>query len=92
MRSAVYISLYSSGGIREAVDRMALPGTSDAVEILHAELGERAEVLGALALVIGNTERLRSVGLAAFTPPTTAMQAGRGRPVGRKEEVHAGSM
>jgi predicted NBD/HSP70 family sugar kinase len=80
------------GGIREAVDRMALPGTSDAVEILHAELGERAEVLGALALVIGNTERLRSVGLAAFAPPTTTPQAGRGRPVGRKEEVHAGSM
>ena len=29
-------------------------------------LGDRAEVLGALALVIGDTERLRSVGLAAL--------------------------
>jgi hypothetical protein len=29
-------------------------------------LGERAEVLGALALVIGDTDRLRSAGLAAL--------------------------
>jgi hypothetical protein len=29
-------------------------------------LGERAEVLGALTLVIADTERMRSVGLAAL--------------------------
>jgi hypothetical protein len=36
------------------------------VEVRPAELGKRAEVLGALALVIGDTERLRSAGLAAL--------------------------
>jgi predicted NBD/HSP70 family sugar kinase/biotin operon repressor len=51
-------------GIRESVDRHALPGAAAAVRILPAELGDRAEMLGALALVIGNTDRLRSAGLA----------------------------
>lgn len=51
-------------GIRDAVDRFALPGAAAAVAIRPAELGERAEMLGALALVIGDTERLRSAGLA----------------------------
>lgn len=50
-------------GIREAVDRYAQPGAASAVEIRPAELGDRAEMLGALALVIGNTDRLRPVGL-----------------------------
>lgn len=51
-------------GIRDAVDRYALPGAAAAVQIRPAELGERAELLGALALVIGDTEGLRSAGLA----------------------------
>lgn len=51
-------------GIRESVDRYALPGASAAVQIRPAELGDRAEMLGALALVIGNTNLLRSAGLA----------------------------
>lgn len=51
-------------GIRESVDRYALPGAAAAVEIRPAELGERAELLGALALVINDTDRLRSAGLA----------------------------
>jgi predicted NBD/HSP70 family sugar kinase len=37
-----------------------------AVDVRPGLLGERAEVLGALALVIGNAERLRSAGLAAL--------------------------
>jgi predicted NBD/HSP70 family sugar kinase len=53
-------------GIREAIDRHALPGAAEAVEVRPATLGERAEVLGALALVIGDTDRLRSAGLAAL--------------------------
>lgn len=53
-------------GIREAVDRYALPAAASALEIRPAELGERAELLGALALVIGDTERLRSAGLATL--------------------------
>jgi predicted NBD/HSP70 family sugar kinase len=53
-------------GIREAIGRYALPGVADAVEVKAGVLGERAEVLGALALVIGDTERLRSAGLVAL--------------------------
>jgi predicted NBD/HSP70 family sugar kinase len=52
-------------GIRDAIDRYALPGASRSVEVKSGVLGERAEVLGALALVISDTERLRSVGMAA---------------------------
>ncbi len=53
-------------GIRDAIDRYALPGASRSVEVRAGVLGDRAEVLGALALVISDTERLRSVGLAAL--------------------------
>jgi predicted NBD/HSP70 family sugar kinase/biotin operon repressor len=57
-------------GIREAIDRHALPGAAEAVEVRPATLGERAEVLGALALVIADTERLRSAGLASLASST----------------------
>ena len=57
-------------GIREAIDRYALPGAAEAVEVKAATLGERAEVLGALALVIADTERLRSAGLASLASAT----------------------
>lgn len=53
-------------GIREALDRYALPPVRQAIELRAGVLGERAEVLGALALVIGDTDRLRSAGLAAL--------------------------
>jgi len=39
-------------GIRESVKRYAQPGTADALLLLPGELGERAEVLGALALAL----------------------------------------
>jgi predicted NBD/HSP70 family sugar kinase/biotin operon repressor len=39
-------------GIRESVDRYAQPGTAGAVTVLAGKLGERAEVLGALALAL----------------------------------------
>jgi predicted NBD/HSP70 family sugar kinase len=54
-------------GIREAIDRYALPGAAEAVEVKAGVLGERAEVLGALAVVIADTERLRSAGLLSAT-------------------------
>src|SRR5436190_1381223 len=54
-------------GIREAIDRRALPGAAQAVTVMAGELGERAEVLGALTLVIADTDRLRSRGLAALS-------------------------
>jgi predicted NBD/HSP70 family sugar kinase len=53
-------------GIREAVDRYALPAAAHAVRILQGELGPRAEVLGAVADVVRDTERVRSAGLAAI--------------------------
>ena len=53
-------------GIREALDRYALPPVRAALELRAGVLGERAELLGALALVIGDTDLLRSAGLAAL--------------------------
>ena len=45
-------------GIRESVNRFALPGAADAVRVTAGVLGDRAEVLGSLALVIGNSDGL----------------------------------
>ena len=53
-------------GIREAVDRYAQPGSAQAVTVTRGVLGERAEVLGALTLVIGDVQGVRSGGLAAL--------------------------
>ena len=53
-------------GIREAVDRYAQPGIAQAVMVTRGVLGDRAEVLGALTLVIGDTQSVRSGGLAAL--------------------------
>ena len=50
-------------GIRESIDRYAVPPAARSVEVVRGVLGDRAELLGALALVIGNTSRLRSAGL-----------------------------
>ena len=51
-------------GVREEIDRYSLPGAAAAVEVKAGILGERAEVLGALAVVIADTARLRAAGLA----------------------------
>ena len=53
-------------GIREGIDRGALPAAAEAVRVVRSPLGERAGVLGALSLVIGDTEGMRSAGLAAL--------------------------
>jgi predicted NBD/HSP70 family sugar kinase len=62
-------------GIRESIDRFSVPPAAQAVQVVRGVLGDRAEVLGALALVIGNTTRLRSLGLVGLGPdslnPTT---------------------
>jgi predicted NBD/HSP70 family sugar kinase len=63
-------------GIREALDRYALPPVRAAIELKAGVLGERAEVLGALALVIGDTDRLRSAGLAALHGELTTTMVG----------------
>jgi hypothetical protein len=53
-------------GINESLERHALPSVVAALEVKAGVLGDRAELLGALALVIGDTDRLRSAGLAAI--------------------------
>src|SRR3954447_12734738 len=57
-------------GIRDSVDRYAQPEAAVAVDVRRSELGSRAEVLGALTLVIGDTQRMTSAGLAALIPKT----------------------
>jgi predicted NBD/HSP70 family sugar kinase/biotin operon repressor len=49
-------------GIRDAIDRYAMPGAAARVGVKAGVLGDRAEVLGCLALVISDVERLRSAG------------------------------
>jgi predicted NBD/HSP70 family sugar kinase/biotin operon repressor len=79
-------------GIRETVYRYALPGAAEGVRVLLGELGDRAEVVGALALVIGNTENLSSKGLPAFAGwEAAAVRPAAQRSVARREEVRAGS-
>jgi glucokinase-like ROK family protein len=56
-------------GIRESVARYAQPAVAQAVEVMAGTLGDRAELLGALALVIGDTDRLNSADIAALTDP-----------------------
>ncbi len=47
-------------GIRESLGRFALPAVVGSVELVGGQLGGRAELLGGLSLVIGDTERLSS--------------------------------
>jgi predicted NBD/HSP70 family sugar kinase len=56
-------------GVIESVHRYAQPAVADAVEVRPGVLGDRAEVLGALALVIGDTDRLNSADIAAQPDP-----------------------
>ena len=44
------------GEMREAVRRHVIPSAGEDVEIVPGVLGERAEVLGAVALVLGSVE------------------------------------
>ena len=46
--------------LRDAVRRYALPAAADAVTIVTGELGDRAEMLGALVLVVGQSDRALS--------------------------------
>jgi predicted NBD/HSP70 family sugar kinase/biotin operon repressor len=57
-------------GIRDALDRYALPGAAEVVNVIPAELGERAEVLGAVALVTQSLDTL------PMFDPTTLIEFG----------------
>jgi predicted NBD/HSP70 family sugar kinase len=63
-------------GVREALERYALPAAVASARVTTGVLGERAEVLGALALVIGDTENLRSEGLSTVTTTTPSIGGG----------------
>jgi glucokinase-like ROK family protein len=45
------------GGVRESLQRSALPTAVQAAEVVAGSLGDRAEVLGAIALVLSEAER-----------------------------------
>ena len=77
--------------IREAIDRYALPGAAEVVRVVPGELGERAEVLGAVALVTQGTEAVALIETETFVSfgGAVAMDSTAKRPAGRKEVVHA---
>jgi hypothetical protein len=79
-------------GIREAVDRYALPGAADVVEVVPGELGERAEILGAVALVTQSTETLRVIGTESVVSfgHASGPESAAWSSVGGKEGVHTG--
>ena len=51
--------------LRESIARYAIPAAADDVRVLPGELGERAELLGALVLVLGRSDRALTSRLAA---------------------------
>ena len=53
-------------GVRSAIERHALPALAESVDVRLGALGERAALLGAIGLVVGDTERVRSEGLPAL--------------------------
>lgn len=62
-------------GVRESIDRFALPAAADAVRVVAGVLGDRAEVLGALALAIRDTEATGVAGPPGLTErPTPAVR------------------
>ncbi|MGI8904404.1 MAG: ROK family protein [Solirubrobacteraceae bacterium] len=52
------------GPLRESIGRCALPAAAENLCVVAGELGERAELMGALALVVGQAERVLSGRLA----------------------------
>ncbi len=52
-------------GVEDSIARFALPAARDALTVVGGQLGARAEVLGALSRVIGDTEGVSSEKLAA---------------------------
>ena len=53
-------------GVRSAIERHALPVLAASVDVRLGSLGERAALLGAIGLVAGDTERVRSDVLPAL--------------------------
>jgi predicted NBD/HSP70 family sugar kinase len=53
--------------IRESIRRYAIPAATEAVTVVAGALGERAELMGALALVVGQSEQVLSGRLRVAT-------------------------
>ncbi len=53
--------------LREAIARYAIPSAAEDVRVVVGELGERAELLGALVLVLGQSDRALTSRVAAAT-------------------------
>lgn len=53
--------------LREAIARYAIPAAAEDVRVVVGELGERAELLGALVLVLGQSDRALTSRVAAAT-------------------------
>ena len=58
------------GPLRAAIARYAIPAAADDVRVVAGELGDRAELLGALVLVLGRSDRAL-YGAAAAVARTT---------------------
>jgi predicted NBD/HSP70 family sugar kinase len=77
--------------IREAIDRYALPGAAEIVKVVYGELGERAELLGAIALVTQGTDAMALIEAETFVSfgGAVAADSTARRPAGRREVLHA---
>jgi predicted NBD/HSP70 family sugar kinase len=53
-------------GVRQAIDRFALPAIADEVELVRGTLGEAAELIGAAAMVIESLDEIPSSRLVAL--------------------------
>ena len=86
-------------GIRRAIERHALPALAASIDVRLGVLGERAALLGAIGLVAGDTERVRSEGLPALdareraaavsTDRRVARRAARAQPAPRRRRAAA---
>ena len=56
-------------GVRESVAKSALPSAADAARVVAGVLGERAQVLGSLALVVSEADRAFPTRLAVASSP-----------------------
>jgi predicted NBD/HSP70 family sugar kinase len=68
------------GPLREAVMRAALPAATEGLDVVAGELGDRANVLGALALAIANSEqavaaRIAAAAVGSITPSRTSIES-----------------
>ena len=65
-------------GVRESLMRSALPTAAEAADVVAGTLGDRAEVLGAIALVLSESDRDHPI--APVPRGRSAMTIGGGNP------------